>query len=150
MKMVAKYNLFKGISTLATIGTPIITLLSCSNLFVHRSDTAISAAGIFAILIVILLFKDKIAENFKVPSAFVLSTVVFVLILLVENIIVPIKYVALATMVTSGIDEVTFKRIYKSIELQLPEAAKYKKFAGFLFTTTKKLEGESNGTDVSR
>lgn len=140
MKIVAKYNLFKGISTVATIGTPIITLLSCSNLFVHRSDTAISAAGIFAILIVLLLFKDKIAENFKLPSAFILSTVLFVLILLIENIITPVKYIALTTMIASGVDEITFKRIYKSIEAQLPEAAQYKKFAGFLFTTSKSLE----------
>lgn len=145
MKMVAKYNLFKGISTLATIGTPIITLLSCSDLFVHRSETAISAAGIFAILIMILLFKDKIAENFKLPSAFVLSTVMFVLILLVENIIVPIKYVALSTMIASGVDEISFKRIYKSIEVQLPEVSQYKKFAGFLFTTTDKLTGGNDG-----
>ena len=145
MKMVAKYNLFKGISTVATIGTPIITLLSCSNMFVHRSETAVSAAGIFAILIAILLFKDKIAENFKLPSAFVLSTVIFILILLVENIIEPVKYVALSTMIASGIDEITFKRIYKSIEVQFPETAQYKKFAGFMFTTTDKLMGGSDG-----
>ena len=145
MKTVAKYNICKGVSTLLTMGTPIVTLACCGSFFRERSSTAISAAGLMVILISLLFAKDKIAENFKVPSAFVLSTVVFVLILLVENIIVPIKYVALATMVTSGIDEVTFKRIYKSIELQLPEAAKYTKFAGFLFTTPQNLEGETNG-----
>ena len=116
MKTVAKYNLFKGISTFCTVGTPIITLMSCSNLFIHRSDTAISAAGIFTILVSILLLKDKIAENFKVPSAFVLSTVLFVGILLVEKIMLPMKIVALATMITSGIDEITFKRIYKQMD----------------------------------
>lgn len=145
MGKVAKYNLFKGISTLATIGTPIITLLSCSNLFVHRPETAISATGIFTILIVILLLKDKIAENFKLPSAFILSTVIFILILLVENIIVPMKIVALATMVTSGIDEISFKRIYKSIETQLPETSASYKHVGFIFTTSKKLLGETDG-----
>lgn len=139
MKTVAKYNLFKGISTFCTVGTPIITLMSCSNLFIHRSDTAISAAGIFAILVSILLLKDKIAENFKVPSAFVLSTVLFVGILLVEKIMLPMKIVALATMITSGIDEITFKRIYKQIEKTLPEAASAYKYVGFLFTTTNKL-----------
>ena len=139
MKTVAKYNLFKGISTFCTVGTPMITLISCSNLFIHRSDTAISAAGIFAILVTILLLKDKIAENFKVPSAFVLSTVLFVGILLVEKIMLPMKIVALATMITSGIDEITFKRIYKQIEKTLPETASAYKYVGFLFTTTNKL-----------
>ena len=145
MGVVAKYNLFKGISTVATVGTPIIALLSTSDLFIHRSDTAISAAGIFAILIMILLFKDKIAENFKLPSAFILSTVIFVLILLIENIIEPMKLVALSTMISTGIDEITFKRIYKRIEATLPEAAKNHKYVGFLFTTTSKLlKGENN------
>lgn len=145
MGKVAKYNLFKGISTLATIGTPIITLLSCSNLFVHRPETAISATGIFTILIVLLLLKDKIAENFKMPSAFILSTVIFILILLIENIIVPMKLVALTTMITSGIDAVSFKKIYKAIELQLPEASTSYKHVGFIFTTSKKLLGETDG-----
>jgi hypothetical protein len=145
MGKVAKYNLFKGISTLATLGTPIVTLLCTSEMFVHRPETAISATGIFAILITILLLKDKIAENFKMPGAFVLSTVVFVLILLIENIIQPMKAVALATMIASGIDEISFKRLYKSIELQLPENAKAYKHVGFIFTSSKKLLGENNG-----
>lgn len=144
MGKVAKYNLFKGISTVATIGTPLITLLCCSDLFVHRPDTAISATGIFTILIVILLLKDKIAENFKMPSAFILSTVVFVLILLLQNLIEPMKLVALATMITSGIDEITFKKFYKAIETQLPETSKSYKHVGFIFTTSKKLLGEEN------
>ena len=145
MGKVAKYNLLKGISTLATIGTPLITLLCCSDFFVHRPDTAISATGVFAILITILLLKDKIAENFKMPSAFILSTVVFILILLIQNIIEPMKMVALATMVASGIDEITFKRFYKSIELSFPEQVKSYKHVGFVFTTTNKLIGENNG-----
>ena len=145
MGKVAKYNLFKGISTVATIGTPLITLLCCSELFVHRPDTAISATGIFTILIVILLLKDKIAENFKMPSAFILSTVMFVLILLVQNIIEPMKIVALATMITSGIDEITFKKFYKAIEAQLPEATSAYKHVGFIFTTSNKLLGEQDG-----
>ena len=141
MGKVAKYNLFKGISTLATVGTPIITLLCSSKFFVQRPDTAISATGIFVILITILLLKDKIAENFKMPSAFILSTVVFVLILLIQNIIEPMKLVALVTMITSGVDELTFKRLYKSIELQFPEASKSYKHVGFIFTTSDKLLG---------
>lgn len=141
---VAKYNIFKGLSTICTIGSPIITLLSCSNMIIHRPDTAISAAGIYTILICILLLKDKIAEKFKVPSAFVLSAVVFVFILLVEKILLPMKIVALVTMITSGIDEVTFKRTYKIIEKYLPEAAQDRKIVGFIFTTTKKLNEETS------
>ena len=139
MGKVAQYNLFKGISTVASLGTPIITLLCTSEMFVHRPETAISATGIFVILITILLLKDKIAENLKMPSAFILSTVVFILILLIENIIQPMKAVALATMITSGIDEISFKRIYKSIELQLPENAKAYKHVGFIFASSKKI-----------
>lgn len=144
MKTVSKYNLFKGVSTALTMGTPIVTLLSCSELFIHRSDTAISAAGIFAILIVALLFKDKIAENFKVPSAFVLSLVILVLVVLVENVMLPVKYICITTMIASGIDEVTFKRFYKQIEAKFPQEAQLYKHFGFLFTTTDTLEGANN------
>ena len=78
MKTVAKYNTFKGVSTGLTIGTPIVTLICCGEMFVHRSDTAISAAGIFAILFSFLFFKDKIIEKFKSPSALVLSIAILV------------------------------------------------------------------------
>jgi hypothetical protein len=139
MKRVCKYNLCKGISTLLTVGTPIITLCSCSELFVHRSDTAISAAGIFAILLTLLFAKDKIAENFKVPSAFVLSTVVFILLLMIESVMQPVKYVCIATMCTSGVDELTFKRFYKNIESLLPKEAMSYKYFGFIFSTSDKL-----------
>jgi hypothetical protein len=145
MKNVAKYNLFKGVSTILTLGTPIVTLISCGELFIHRSDTAISAAGIFAIIIVLLLFKDKIAENWKMPSAFVLSTAIFILVLLIENIILPIKYVCIATMISTAIDEFTFKRFYKSTELLLPKEAETFKHFGFIFTTTDKLLNMSDG-----
>lgn len=139
MPSVAKYNTFKGISTFLTIGTPIITLLSCSTLFVHRSETAISAAGIFTLLIIALFFKDKIAENFKTPSAFVVSLSIFVLIILLEKILLPMKYVCIATMITCGIDEFTFKRFYKNIENLLPSTASSRKYAGFIFAFTRNL-----------
>lgn len=144
MKQVAKYNLFKGISTMASIGTPLITLLCCSDFFIHKSETSISAAGIFTLLIMALFFKDKIAENFKVPSVFVISIITLIGILLIENIVEPIKIVCIATIITSGIDELTFKRMYKTIEAFLPENTKlYKKF-GFIFTTTDNLLKEKN------
>lgn len=142
MSKIAKYNLFKGISTIVTLGTPIITLICTSDFFVHRPETAISATGIFTILITMIFLKDKIAENFKMPSAFILSLTVFILILLIENIIEPIKMVSLMTMLASGIDELSFKRIYKSVELQMPENIKSFKHIGFIFTSSNKLLGE--------
>jgi hypothetical protein len=139
MKPVAKYNTFKGVSTALTVGTPLVTLACCGNLFVHRSETAISVAGIFAIALMMLLFKDKIAEHWKTPSAFIVSTAMLVLIMLVEHIIAPMKYVCLTTMAATAVDELTFKRFYKNIELLLPETAiAYKKF-GFLFVNSDKL-----------
>lgn len=142
MGKVGKYNIYKGISTLLTIGTPIITLCSCSEMFVHRADTAISAAGVFTILIMILFAKDKLLEHFKMPSAFVVSVVTLLLILVVESIILPVKYVCIATLCTTGVDELSFKRFYKSIESEFPDKASSKKFAGFMFTTTKSLSGD--------
>lgn len=139
MKTVAKYNIFKGVSTLLTIGTPIVTLLLCGDFFIHRSDTAISVAGVFAILISLLFCKDKLAEHWKMPSAFVLSTILCVLTFVIESIIIPIKYVCICTMLTTGIDELSFKRLYKHIEAQLPEQATAYMHIGFLFTTTKHL-----------
>lgn len=140
MKQVAKYNTFKGVSTALTVGTPIVTLACFGDFFVHRSDTAISAAGMFALFIVILLFKDKFAENLKMPSAFILSSVMFILLIMVEKIILPIKYVCIATMISTGVDEITFKHLYKQIEIVLPQEAQAFKHLGFIFTTTKNLE----------
>ena len=140
MKTVGKYNLFKGLSTVATVGTPIITLSCCSDLFVRKPETSISAAGMFAIFIALLFAKDKIAENLKMPSAAVVSLVGLILIVMIENLLIPMKAVCIATLVTSGIDEFTFKRFYKSLESELPEIInKYKHF-GFLFCKTDNLK----------
>lgn len=144
MKAVGKYNLYKATSTMLTVGTPIITLCSCSNLFVHRSDTAISAAGMFAIFLSLLFLKDKIAENLKMPSAFVISAVSFVLLLLVESLIMPLKYVCIATLCTSGLDELTFKRAYKRLEMTFPKGFEKCQLFGFMFVTTKKLKEMGN------
>lgn len=137
MKPVAKYNLLKGASTVCTVGAPIITLLLQSEFFIHRTSTSISAAGMLAILIALLFTKDKIAENFKMPSAFVLSAILLIIILLVERILIPMKIVCIVTMITSGIDELTFKKFYKLIENGLPDEKTAKKHFGFLFTTSK-------------
>ena len=144
MGNVAKYNTYKGISTALTFGTPIITLLSCGDFFVKRSETTISATGIFVVLLVLLFAKDKLVEYFKAPSALILSSVMLVLILLIEHIIAPMKIVCIATMVASGIDECTFKRFYTQVANKLPCISNDYKHVGFLFTTTKKIMEESN------
>ena len=138
MKPVAKYNICKGISTVLTLGTPITTLAICGAEIITPAGK-ISFAGVMVILITLLFAKDKLAENFKVPSAFVVSIVGLMLILLIENILVPIKAVFIATMITSGIDELTFKNFYKQIEMLLPEQAKAFKKVGFIFASSEKI-----------
>ena len=139
MKIVGKYNLFKGLSSAFTIGTPLITLLCYSEMFIHETKTSISAAGVIAILLILLFAKDKIAENFKLPSAFVLAAAGFFAICMIENILLPMKNVCLATMIMSGVDEFTFKHFYKSIEYKLPESAKINKHFGFYFCKTDNI-----------
>lgn len=140
MKPIMKYNVYKGVSTLLTVGTPIITLACCSSFFVSRSDTAISAAGMFAILIALLFFKDKIMEKFKTPSALMLSVIVLVFIIVAEKILLPMKYVCIATIITSTVDELTCKRFYRTLEATFPKEIELCKHIGFLFTTSKHLE----------
>jgi hypothetical protein len=142
MRAVAKYNTFKGVSTALTIGTPIATLACCGDFFVHRADTAISAAGIFSILIASLFLKDKIAETFKSPSALILSAIILVLVCMVENIVFPIKCVCIATIGACGIDELTFKRWYKQLERAFPQGANDYKHFGFIFTSSQNLLGD--------
>ena len=142
MKQVGKYNTFKGISTLLTIGTPIITLACCGDFFVERPATAISAAGVFAILIALLFAKDKLAEKIKTPSAFIISAAVLVIIVVVENIILPMKYVCVATMIASGVDELTFKRMYKALECKMPQCWQAYEHFGFIFAKTQDIFDE--------
>ena len=139
MKEVGKYTTFKGISTLLTIGTPIITLACCGDFFTERPATAISAAGVFAILIALLFAKDKLAEKIKTPSAFILSAAVLVIIVVVENIILPMKYVCIATMIASGVDELTFKRMYKALEYKMPQSWQSYEHFGFIFARTQDI-----------
>lgn len=139
MKEVGKYNTFKGISTLLTIGTPIITLACCGDFFTDRPATAISAAGVFAILIALLFAKDKLAEKIKTPSAFIISAAVLVIIVVVENIILPMKYVCIATMIASGVDELTFKRMYKALEYKMPQSWQSYEHFGFIFARTQDI-----------
>lgn len=142
MKQVGKYNTFKGISTLLTIGTPIITLACCGDFFVERPATAVSAAGVFAILIALLFAKDKLAEKIKSPSAFIVSAAVLVIIVVVENILLPMKYVCIATMIASGVDELTFKRMYKVLECKMPQCWQAYEHFGFIFAKTQDIFDE--------
>ena len=142
MKEVGKYNTFKGISTLLTMGTPIITLACCGDFFVERPATAISAAGVFAILIALLFAKDKLAEKIKTPSAFIISAAVLVIIVVVENIILPMKYVCIATMIASGVDELTFKRMYKALECKMPQCWQAYEHFGLIFAKTQDIFDE--------
>ena len=144
MKDVCKYNLFKGVSTVLTIGTPITTLLLQGDFFRHRSDTSVSAAAVIAILISLLFCKDKLFENFKMPPVAVVCLILYILISIIQSIIVPIKNVCFITMFITGADECTFKRVYKNVERTLPKQTENYKHIGFIFTTTKKLKGGDN------
>ena len=139
MKDVAKYNTAKGVSTALTFGTPLATILTQGDLIVHRSETALSFAGIITLFIMLLFMKDKIFEYFKAPSALVLSSVLLILVILLENIILPVKYVCISTMVASGVDEITFKRWYKQVEERMPDISKNYKHVGFIFAKTNTI-----------
>jgi hypothetical protein len=140
--VVGKYNLYKGLSTALTVGTPIVSLASCSELFVHRSETAISAAGVFAILFALLFFKDKLLENLKVPSPFIISIAGLIFIVMIESIIYPMKIVFITTAAITGVDSITFRTWYKKIEHELPEMADQFKHFGFIISKTEDVIGE--------
>lgn len=147
MTNVAKYNTYKGISTALTFGTPIATMLAVGEFFTKPS-AAISGAAVFAILLSALLTKDKLAEKFKAPSALVVAIVAFVFCIIVENILLPIKIISLVTIISCGVDELTFKSLYKRTELLMPPQAAALKHFGFYGarqTTIDKLtEGKIN------
>ena len=140
MKDVGKYNIYKGVSTVLTLGAPIVTLFACGDFFLERSDRTISAAAVFTILVVLLLGRDKLAEKMKFPSAFVLSLGVLVFITIVESIIYPIKIICIVTAITSGLDKFTCDHLYKNIEAVLPDIYKGFMHCGFICTTTENLQ----------
>lgn len=149
MKSVAKYNIFKGISTLLTVGTPVVTLACCGDFVVHRTDTALSAAGVIAIIFSAYLLKDKIAENFK-PPLWAICLIGIVLIEIVKSIVMPVEIVLIATAAATGLDTVTFNKFCKQMYKCFPESVETKTYFGFVFTNTKSLleqnEEQVNGT----
>lgn len=144
MTKVGKYNTFKGISLAFTsLPTLYVTYLQ-KELFVIDAGTSISFAALIGILLAFLFLKDKIAENFKIPSAFVIATVLFVTIVLIERILLPVKTICLVVMVVCGIDELVFKRIYKCMEMTFPECSKIYKHFGFYIGDGEKILGVTN------
>lgn len=137
MTKVAKYNLYKGISTALTFGTPLITTLCLGSFFKKQPSTAISGTAIFAILLSLLFMKDKIAEKFKSPTALIVAILAFVFCVVVEAIIYPVKVISLMTIIACGVDELTFKHLYKCLELQMPKTAEsFKKFGFYAIKQT--------------
>lgn len=141
MNKVAKYNTFKVISTILTGGTPVATLLICGGGLTSMQQS-VSFVGTVALFLTFFIFKDKIMEEFKSPTALKLALIGFICVTLFKDIITTMQYVFLATIVASTIDELTFKHFYKVIEAKLPEGAEAYKFLGFLWTTTQKMEAE--------
>lgn len=138
--MVAKYNIYKAISTLLTVGTPMATLLACGDSFLQSPKSTVSAAGVFMLLFSILLFKDKMLEHFKMPSATIIALVILILVMLIENILAPIKIMCIMTIAASGIDKLTFDPMYHAIEKALGDEAQIYKHFGFLFCKSATVE----------
>ena len=106
----------------------------------QRSDTAMSAAGVLVLILTLFFAKDKLAENFKMPAPAIVCLIGLVLVTMIENILQPVKLVLITTLCATGIDEFTFKAMYKKASHKLPELYKdYQKF-GFIFATTEMLE----------
>lgn len=143
MREIGKYNLFKALSILITCIPPLVVAYFFGDLIVYDTGASISLAAIIAIFVVLLFLKNKIFENFKVPSAFVIALTLFIILVCVEQIIIPAKFVCGTVMICAGIDELTFKRIYKHIELLLPEKREAYKHFGFYFCKTSTVLGET-------
>lgn len=139
MRGVLKYNLFKIGSTVLTLGVPCTALALSSDFYAHLGDASTAAGAVFLGLIALFFLKDKIAENFKCPSALVVSIVTLTFILIVQAIFIPMVYVCASSVVSCLTDELTFKRLYKKVERKFPKDALDRKKFGFYFTTSRKI-----------
>lgn len=142
MKEIGKYNLFKSLSLLFTLGPTSFMIYLFKDVIVKDSNASISVAGMIGILFAVLFLKNKIAENFKLPSPFIVATALFVIIVLIESVLIPAKYTCLVVMISCGIDEISFKRIYQRIEMLLPEKRNAYKHLGFYFCKTETIIGD--------
>lgn len=146
MQFVSKYNSLKAISLLLTVGTPSAIMILSNVALADTPAGAISIMGVISIMLAMFFAKDKIAENIKMPSPLVAAIILFVIIILLENIIVLAKYTCIAMIAICGIDELTFKNWYKTLEKKFIkehtniDINDYKKL-GFIITTTKTLLG---------
>lgn len=142
MTNIAKYNTYKGVSTALTFGTPIVSAACLGDFFVQSPESAMSGTAVFAILLAALFAKDKLVEHFKAPSALIVALIVFMFCIVVENILLPLKIVSAVTMAACGLDELTFKNLYKRVEMKLPLTAQpYKRF-GFYGVRQRTLDSE--------
>lgn len=142
MTNIAKYNTYKGVSTALTFGTPIVSAACLGDFFVKSPESAMSGTAVFAILLATLFAKDKLVEHFKAPSALIVALIVFMFCIVVENILLPLKIVSAVTMAACGLDELTFKNLYKRVEMKLPLTAQpYKRF-GFYGVRQRTLDSE--------
>ena len=144
MKEIGKYNLFKALSIMLTVVPPLFVAYCFGNMIVYDTRASISLAAIIAIITALFFLKNKILENFKVPSIFVIALILFILLITVEQIIVPAKWVCGTVVICCGLDELIFKRIYKRIEALLPQKREAYKHFGFYFCKTSKLMGDTN------
>ena len=144
MGEIGKYNLFKLLSILITCIPTLAVAFSYSDMIVHDSGASISLTAIIGILIAALFLKNKIAENFKLSSPLIVAGILLGIILLVEQILIPAKFTCLAVVISCAVDELSFKRIYKRIELRLPEKSQAYKHFGFYACKTETLMGGNN------
>ena len=142
MKEVGKYNLFKALSTFITTVPTILVAFLFKDSIVYDTNASVSFAAMIGIICALLFFKNKIAENFKLPSPFIIASILFIVIIMIENILIPTKYICLTVMIVCGIDELLFKRIYERIEMLLPEKRNIYKHFGFYICKTETITGE--------
>ena len=64
----------KAISMILSVGTPSATMIILNESLANSPAGAISIVGVIVILISALIMKDKIAENFKMPSCSIYCT----------------------------------------------------------------------------
>ena len=145
MKQVAKYNLFKLLSVLITCIPTLLVSYHFTKDIVKDPGQSISLAGVIGIIVVAAFMKDKIAENFKMPSPFIVSTIIFIFVIVIEKILVGVKFTCLSAMIFCAIDELIFKRIYKRLDMLMPENKEVYKHFGFYFCKTETLFKKSRG-----
>ena len=141
MTPVCKYNISKAVSIVLTMGTPVVTLFSCSSLYIHRSETALSAGGVLLVLILALIFKDKLLENFKAPSPLIFCLIGTIIVIMVQYIMSTILYIFVASTIACGIDALTFRSICKKYDILLPRKTEAYKHWGFIFARNPTIEG---------